>query len=458
MWKSPFQFVDQVLHGVKSKGSFAQNFAITFSGNMIAQLIGFLMTPIIARLYGPSMYGVFALLMSVVTNLAPVSTLQFPAGFVAAQDDSEFAKLLRVTWITLITFTVLLACILAVASEPILRFFNISDLSYYLVWIPVYVLVMGVDYIFAGWNIRVKQFKRGASAKIVSLLTSKATAIAWAIFLTPSALGLIASNFLTYPIESISKLSREVRTAFFQFSKFSRQELGVVVTKYKSYPLFVTPGVFVANISNFLPIFYISYAFDRSMVGNYALANGLVSVPLWLVIHSSVTVFTQKAAETLQQARSEVAPISLTLYRKLFLVFTPLMFLAALASKFIFLVVFGDLWQQAGEFSSYLCVAALVHIVYSPLSVLFRLTDNEHINLSLNIFSLLLKGLGLWLGAKFGGVHTSIIGFGLASIVSGYSSLFILFGMLKANRLVLVRDFFIVCLIGIFIVWFHTLI
>jgi O-antigen/teichoic acid export membrane protein len=60
---------------ITAKGSFAHNLAITFSGNAVAQLIGFCFTPFIARLYGPEAYGLFALFVGIANNISPLATL-----------------------------------------------------------------------------------------------------------------------------------------------------------------------------------------------------------------------------------------------------------------------------------------------------------------------------------------------------------------------------------------------
>jgi O-antigen/teichoic acid export membrane protein len=91
------QHVEDFRRGFRTKGSFTQNLAITFSGNVMAQVIGFAFTPFIARIYGPEAYGVFALFIAVVNNLSPLSTLQFPSGYVATKNDGEFYRIVKIT-------------------------------------------------------------------------------------------------------------------------------------------------------------------------------------------------------------------------------------------------------------------------------------------------------------------------------------------------------------------------
>lgn len=448
-------FFAHLVKEVRSKDSFTQNFAITFSGNFLAQLIGFLFTPFVARIYGPEAYGVFALFMSIITNLIPVSTLQLPSGYVSASTEEEFFRLVKITLLILFVFTG--ACTLTILfwGNPLLAYFNAEDLTPYLFWIPVYLMLMGVDNILHGWSIRIKQFKRGVFAKVLSTIVTRSTTVALGIMYPPSAMGLIVSNSLTYFFEGAAKLSHSIRTSLLKMGSSTWSDLWKTFLKFKDYALFLTPGVFITNTSNLLPIFYFSYAFDKAAVGHFALSNSIVSLPLALVINSSITVFLQKAAETLQTKKEDIGNVTLSLYKKLFLLFFPILVIVAFSCRYIFVIVFGPEWEQAGVFASLLCVAAAFHVVHSPLSVLFRLTNNEHINLIVNILFLGIKFLGLWIGVVHGNIKLAIVGFCAASVLSSFVSLFVLFWILKISKGNLIRDLILVLLFGVAVVWFY---
>ena len=61
-----------------------QNVAFSLSGNAFVLGIGFVLTPIIARIYGPAAYGQFAIFTAVASLIQPISTFQLQAGYVAA--------------------------------------------------------------------------------------------------------------------------------------------------------------------------------------------------------------------------------------------------------------------------------------------------------------------------------------------------------------------------------------
>lgn len=434
--------VREFLSMFRKEGSFTQNLAITFSGNVIAQFIGLAFTPFIARIYGPEAYGVFALFIAVVNNVSPVSTLQLPSGYVAARNENEFNNLLRITLLALLFTTAIFFGIIYVFQTELIAGLRIPELKPYMYWMPVCFLLMGIDNMLLGWNIKLKEFKRGAVAKMFSTLLSRGTTVLFAILFSASATGIIIGNFLSYPFESIVKLSPGIRTGMQKLaSNFEWSKLKVTAIHFKEYILYVTPGLVLINLSAQLPIYYFSLMYNQAaVVGLFALANSMINLPLMLFSNSSMVVFLQKAAETIQRSESELKDLVKKLYQKLFLLgFLPLIVLAFI-SPWVFRIIFGAEWEESGVFASYLCIGALFYIPYSPLSVLFRLLHREKVNFLINIIFIGIKFFGLWLGIYYNSIILSVIGYSVASLLTSWVSLVVVFRMVKLSVWILIRD------------------
>lgn len=451
------QHVKDFKRGFRTEGSFTQNLAITFSGNVMAQVIGFGFTPFIARIYGPEAYGIFALFIAMVNNLSPLSTLQFPSGYVAAKDDGEFYRIVKITLGVLIFGTTVHGLIVFLFQHEISSVFNISELEPYFFWMPIYFFLMGLDQILLGWNIRLKEFRRGATAKVFSTTVSKGTTVLMGLVSNPTASGIIVGNLLTYPFESIIKLGPAVRKSVSHvFTVYSWRSLRETFLNFKSYALLVTPGLFVSNLSSQLPVYYFSLTFNNATVGLFAMANSFVNMPLALVINSSTTVFLQKAAETMQRSKEELKELVETLYKKLFFVsFLPLALLAFI-SEWVFSLLFGSQWEQSGLFAAFLCVSAVMNIANTPLTVLYRLMHHEKINFLINVIFTGIKFFGLWVGVYYNNILVSVIGYSIASLLASVSSLFIIFRLVKLSYWILIRDTVIVSLLVLLIIFLKT--
>jgi O-antigen/teichoic acid export membrane protein len=430
-FKSTFQ-------GLLSEDSFRRNLAITFSGQAIGQAIGFAITPFIARTYSPETYGIFSLFVAFSTNLFSIATLQLPTGYVAARNNRELHVLLQITVFSLLFFTSLFLVTLTLFKDYVVAIFDAASLSYLLVLVPVYAFFMGIDYILLGWNIHLKEFGRGAIAKISSVVFSKGTTLLYGLLLVPSPLGLIAGSFLIYPIESCIKLSRRIRSDISSFSKISWKEMKEVFISYKSYPLFVTPGLLVASINGQLPVYFLSIYFQNSFVGFFSLANSILTVPLSVITNSTATVFLQKAAETYRDNPTQLTSLVLELFRKMFLLcFVPLT-LFAFISTWAFELIFGLEWREAGWMASFFSISMILAAPQHPLSVLFRLLEKEYYNLIINVVSIGFRVIGLGIGVVSNSVQISIAGYALSSIITFVISLSIIFSMVKISPLKLV--------------------
>lgn len=418
---------------LRVENSFSRNLAITFSGHALGQVLGFLFTPFIARIYGPENYGIFALFSAIASSFALISTFQLPTGYVAAKDKRELHVLIQLTIYVLVFFTTLSILVLVFFKEAFMDFFDAGSLNFLIYFIPLYVFFMGIDYVLLGWNIYLKQFGRGAVAKISSVLISKGVTLVYGIF-QPTAAGIILGNFIVYPMESAVKFSRQVRDDFVNVVKFvGFRQLKEVFLRFKSYPFLVTPGLLIANLNGQLPVFCFSFYFQQANAGLFALANSIITVPISVITNSTTTVFLQKAAETQKADPLLLKDLVISLYKKLFLIsFLPLT-IFAFASEWVFSLVFGSVWEQAGVYAAFLSISAILSVPQQPLSVLFRLLHREHFNLFLSIGSIAMRTAGLGLGVYYQDIKMSVVGYALASIITMAISISLIFRMVKVS-------------------------
>lgn len=417
--------------GLKTDNSFTKNLAITFSGNAIGQVLGFIFTPFIARAYGPEPYGTFALFTAVASNFALVSTFQLPTGYVSSANKRELHVVMQFTFFVLLFFTALSILLVIFYRQAFLDFFDAGNLHVLVYFIPVYVFLMGSDYILHGWNIYVKEFSRGAVAKITSVVASKSVTLLYGL-VAPSATGLVIGNLLVYPLESAFKLSKRIRSEFSSVIEWGGwDEMKGVIKRFRSYPLLVTPGLLITNLNGQLPVFCFSLYFQQANVGLFALANSLITVPISVITNSTTTVFLQKAAETRKSDPARLKDLVLSLHKKLFLIcFLPLTIFAFI-SEWVFSFAFGAAWHEAGVFAAFLSISTILAVPQQPLSVLFRLMHREYYNLLLNIASIFLRVAGLALGVFYHDIKIAVAGYALATILTMAISLIIIFNMVK---------------------------
>ncbi|QOI97186.1 MAG: oligosaccharide flippase family protein [Flammeovirgaceae bacterium] len=441
MLPNPFLLVKNIFSRLFPEGRFIHNLAVTFTGNATALVLGLVFTPFIARLYGPAAYGAFALFMAIVNNVSPLVTLQYPTGYVTIKDDDEFYKLVQFTFGVIIFFVALSGLVIFSAGKYLVVFFEWEAIEAYLWFIPLYLLLIGLDNLLLGWGIRLKEFKRSALGKIVSTSASKLVTLLVGLFVRTDASGLITGNALQYPLDSLARMGGAMRNQFHRLNRFiSFADIRRLWKAYKAYPFFITTGLLLSNFSNQLPVYIISFYFGQTTLGLFALAFSLVSMPMNVLISSSTTVFLQKAAELHPDYPEQLSLISLQLYKKLFLLGITSLTALSLISLPLFVFLFGEPWRESGIFAAILAFSFIPGVAANPLSVLFRVLHKEHSNFILNMVFIVLKAAGLLAGAMTASAQAAIMGYVLATILGYIIQLYVIFGMVKLNRGIVLRD------------------
>lgn len=418
MGNSAKNVIKNYYKSLKAKGSFAQNITLTLSGNAIAIGLGFLFTPFIARIYSPEAYGVFAFFIAVTQNLGNITTLQFTRAYVLPKGEKEFFALIKITLLSTIFFTLLSIIILLLFSEKIAETFNIKILDNWLLFVPVGLLFLSFNDILRSWNIRIKEFGRGAVTKIISTLFAKSIALIYGIITFGSVQGLIISDLLSKPIDSFYALNKRNRKRIpLLFKDYNYRYLTKIFIKFQAYPLFVLPNNWLNSLANQIPVFLLISFFDSSVTGNYSLANSLLNIPGTILSAAIAPVFLQKAAETFREDPEKLPKLVHKLYNRLFyLGIIPLSILIVFGD-YIFYFFLGSSWTLAGEFARYIGIYFAFWMISSALSSLFRIYQKEKLNLYITILSLILKTLGLIIGIYFDDYLLSIILFSFGSLL-----------------------------------------
>ncbi|MBK6540161.1 MAG: oligosaccharide flippase family protein [Flavobacteriales bacterium] len=87
--RQALQSIRHDLDRLRTPGSFTRNSFHFLSGNALGMLSQVVLTPIIARIYGPEAYGMFGLYLALVMNSASVSDLGFSAAYVLPREEGK---------------------------------------------------------------------------------------------------------------------------------------------------------------------------------------------------------------------------------------------------------------------------------------------------------------------------------------------------------------------------------
>jgi len=433
----------EVISGLKGERSFVRNVAYNLSGNTVVLIIGFLLTPVIAKIYGPEAYGDFAIFTAVCSLIIPFSTLQLQAGYVAAQSRLEFYTLVRISLTALIGISLLSAfSILLYNSQAENKLENLY------LYIPAYVFFSGLFIIFRGWNIKLQEFKKSAKARVFATIVGKSGTLSFGFFYTQDAIGIMFGSILAFISESMGLFSKRMilEAKMVLRQKISREYYKLTLLKFKQYPTYVAFNSIINSISTQLPVYFIATQFTKDDVGLFSLSLSLIQIPLNLMGTSIGAVFLPKIARVIDQVETRNKTI-MGLYNKLFYFgVIGLLFLAVVLGLFLTLLL-GSEWAGASYLSSFMAISFAFATVSIPLSVVFRLINFEKANLKLTLVFIVLKICGLVAGGMLNDFNFAIFIYFFITLIQNALQVILLFNKLGIKTWPIIRNLAIVIIL-----------
>ena len=137
------------------------------SGTTLSQLITVAASPLLARLFDPQAFGLYALFGSITGMIVVVVSMRYEDSIMISDKDEEAANLFGVCLVFTFGISLLTVPIVWLGKGTLVRLFKAPAAFGSILWIvsPV-VLVSGIAVAFNYWNSRKKKFARLSVAKM----------------------------------------------------------------------------------------------------------------------------------------------------------------------------------------------------------------------------------------------------------------------------------------------------
>ena len=426
------RLVEQLWQPLRQKGSFAQNFAITLSGSAAVTVIGFLLTPVMSRIYPPSAYGQFAVFNSLVNNLAMVSTLTYTVAFLQPKEESKFHALVQLTGLLTLVTTVLMLLVLVVAGPFIRRWLHIEGLGNLLFLLPVLLMLFNLNSIMSSWYTREKKFMKRVSVDITTTLAGRGFTIGYGWVIAPTVVGLLLGDLFNRLTSKIALAAGSIRYSFGMLVRtFSWANVRAVAIEYKDFPLYFLPANFLNGLSAQLPIYVLTTGFGSTAVGLYSFSVGLLELPITLIGNALMPVFWQKATETHQQNPERLGGMVLDLYYKMLYLGLIPFGVVTIYGDLMFKFVFGPRWEMAGVYTSYLGYYYVFRLMSQVTAPVFTILNRQRFVLGTTIVLLLVRALTLGIGLWAHSLNLALLLFGVGSLLATFFLDLLVLGLLK---------------------------
>lgn len=348
-----------------SSSDFLKSLAVLMTGTIIAQSIGYLLAPVITRLYTPEEMGEFAIFQRIVVLIATLATARYELSLPLPKKDNHAFQLFRFSIkLTLITTLITIICAL------IYGLFNNKEFEYYLLTAGLMVSVFALAFFNLGtnWAIRIKDFNRISLSKMSNSFSYNGFRVLFGL-LNWGYLGLIISFVI-----SLVVAAAHFTTGFFKRNRNPKGKISnlkgiVLAKKHKNFPLASLPHALTDTLRDVLVAFIIIDFFSERVFGSFDHSYRMLRLPIMIIGVSMSQVFFNRISEYKKQGKN-IMPICRKLLITLSLVSIIPFTLIFLFGGEIFSFVFGEVWQQSGRLSEIMAPWLMFNFILSPLSTI----------------------------------------------------------------------------------------
>lgn len=402
------------------KHSFPVDVLRLTSGTVLAQVVSVFAAPVIARLFAPEAFGVAAIFTSLTGIIGIVICLRYDRSIIVPQSDEDAVNLVGVSFV----FTVLVATastsIVFLGGSSFFDKIHAQALTPYLRLVPFYLFASGILAALASWGTRKKHFTAVALSGLLSSICYIGVAIC------AGMVGHVGSGTLIVGICSGMAVSvfalvpafwRDLRPSLVH--AVSRQNMLRVLHRYQRFPKFSTAAALLNSASWELPTFFLSGFFSTAVVGEYALGQRLIRIPMSFIGLNISRVFSQRAAQSKHEGTLPLL-VSKTFQSLVNLGLFPFL-LAALTGREVFTLIFGARWTEAGVYTEILSAWAFFWFISAPLACLLDILDEQAFELRMNVLILVSRVISLSVGGYLGNARLALGLFSASGVlVYGY--------------------------------------
>lgn len=391
-----------------------RNFAKLLSANVIAQLIGLLVYPVLTRLYSPDDFGLLNLFLSIGGILSLLATAEYQYAIVLPKEQADAVACFHVGALWLLIVSVLCG-LSSLFRIQIAALFNAPDLATYYPFLCVFVFATGLWNLLNYWYIRNSHFGRVSAFQLTLSVTTGGLkcglgAAGWLRG------GLIFSTSAGTLLSLIASICYRFKRDIKPLLSFGSARLRLMAERYRNFPLFALPKSLVNTFSSNLPVLLLTPVFGLKEMGFFGMAITLSFTPISLISRSLYQVLYRKTTTQVQQGE-RIKPFFMR-----FMYLTLLLVLPSFALLYCILPwltqwLLGAEWYITGEYIRLLFPWLIVSTLIVPLGPLTDIFMKQKWWLYFEIIMFLLRLLAIGIGISCANIRVAILGYSIAGAI-----------------------------------------
>jgi O-antigen/teichoic acid export membrane protein len=382
-------------------GGLARNALVVTLGTLAAQALLIAATPLLTRLYTPGDFGVLAVFTAIVSITGAVTNLRYETAIPRDERDEDAVATFLAALLTGAATTVLVAIAVLAGGGYLIEVANVPGLRPLLWAIPIGTLGMAVYNATNLWAVRRHAFSAVALSKIVQF----AFQVAWQLlqgWLVRGPGGLVVGQALGQPAGVLNF----VRSFDAQDRRLLRSTrwpaIRAAFARHRRFPLLLTPSLLLNTSAKMLPAVFLAILYGPVVAGQFGLAQRIVLAPVRLVGMGIGQAYLGAAPRLAREDRA--AMLRLFKATSFHLSWMGLLGMVAVAvpAPYLFAIVFGESWRDAGVQLQILAVMYFAQFVIYPINQTLAMFGRQDLNLWWDVGNMTITLLAFLAGWAFG--------------------------------------------------------
>lgn len=357
------------------------------TGTAFAQLLPFLASPLLTRLFSPEDFGLFAVYLGFGAVLSIFATGRYEFAIFLPRSEKSAINVLVICIALSLVFCALLfplTFLIKFYGENHFNIIKTMGLAIYL--IPLGALANALFSSCSYWVNRVGKYKSLAFSKLLRSIT---------VTLISLILGYLGLYKLGLIIADVLGLS--VAVAFLLYSSYSHTyslkkyvsllRIKRMAIRYIRFPKVMSFSSVAEIINTHLPNFLLTGFYSAEIAGSYALTQRVITSPVSFISRSVGDVFRQRASQEFSQTGNCRRIFDKTLKALALLAIIPALILLFMAPD-LFRLFFGKEWELSGQFAQIMSLTFFLQFIASPISVMFMIAEKQKNDLYMQIYLL----------------------------------------------------------------------
>lgn len=358
-----------------SQDRFFRRLALLSGGIAAGQLFLALSTPLLTRLYAPEAFGVFAVIVAILTMFNSVSSMRLEVSLPVCRPETLITGLAACLLLAVCMVALLILGI--VASEFFLLPPTVGGEIRLALWtVPIAALPAALALPLIYLRVRRGDFRTYGLVRMARLISQGSGQIAFGLAgITQLGLSL---GYALGPSTALLLLLRGAGGDVRQVMRVRLRQIGAYVREHWRHPVYMTPAALLHEAAQSLPAVLLAAVFSPAAAGFFALSQRILGLPIRFLSQSAAQVLLGEAS---QASPGEFSKRVRNITRQFALLGTAIVLPMVIIGSDGWEFLFGKRWGEAWSFVAILSPMYILRFVAEATSNILIIATAQYVRL-----------------------------------------------------------------------------